>query len=157
MKGDLGMRLILILSVHLEDILHFCATCIYLAYEDHLQHNGQCSLFSSMMATYDVKHWTHIRTLVIGFFLFLKRGATDFSSASWADRAQLHIDDLLLNLMPCFMQRLVRQRMGVAFIYYTTFCCWTVKDGCNLVCAFMKGKISSCRHAELKWVSGCCC
>ena len=76
------MRLILILSIHLEDILHFCVTCIHLAYEDHLQHNGQCSVFSSMAAVYDVKHWTHIRTSVTGFFLLLKRASTDFSFGS---------------------------------------------------------------------------
>ena len=33
-------------------------------------------------ATYDAKHWTHIRISVTGFFLVLKRAATDFSSAS---------------------------------------------------------------------------
>ena len=34
------------------------------------------------MATYDAKHWTHIRISVTGFFLVLKRAASDFSSAS---------------------------------------------------------------------------
>ena len=34
------------------------------------------------MATYDAKHCTHIRISVTGFFLVLKRAATDFSSAS---------------------------------------------------------------------------
>ena len=34
------------------------------------------------MATYDAKHWTHIRISVTGFFLVLKSAATDFSSAS---------------------------------------------------------------------------
>ena len=33
-------------------------------------------------ATYDAKHWTHIRISVTGFFLVLKRAATDFSSSS---------------------------------------------------------------------------
>ena len=33
-------------------------------------------------ATYGAKHWTHIRISVTGFFLLLKRAATDFSSPS---------------------------------------------------------------------------